>query len=71
MVRRFILIKETIGWIPFQDVFRFFNALPEGSIPSTKIAKLELFLDKLSNFSGTVVRDLIPQTEYDWIISKL
>jgi len=51
----FLQIKDIIGWEPFQQTFAFFNELAYAQIPTTNLGKLNLFLSKLKDFSGTNV----------------
>jgi hypothetical protein len=50
----FIRIKNAIGWEPFKQTFRYFTS--SGANPSTAVGKFNLFLDKLTEYSGYNVR---------------
>ncbi|EPR12591.1 M60 family metallopeptidase [Ruminiclostridium papyrosolvens] len=65
----FIRIKNTIGWEPFKQTFRYFTS--SGVNPSTKVAKFDLFLDKLSEYSGYNVRSTFLTGELDTIRNYL
>ncbi|MDL2288345.1 hypothetical protein LJC32_03070 [Oscillospiraceae bacterium OttesenSCG-928-F05] len=45
-------IANQIGWGPFRTTFRYFDSLAYDSVPSTRIGKFNLFLAKLSDYSG-------------------
>jgi len=51
LVYNILKIKDTIGWEPFKQTFRFFNSLATGSVPTTNIGKFNMFLTKLRDFS--------------------
>ncbi len=59
----FIRIKNTIGWQPFKDTFRYFNNLTSSQIPTTNIGKFNLFIGKLSEYSNYDVRSLFTSNE--------
>ena len=46
------VIADAIGWQPFKDTFRYFEALDYSLIPNTCIGKFNLFLSKLKDYSG-------------------
>jgi len=69
LVYKFIAIKERVGWEPFKQTFRYFINL--NSIPDSKLDKFNLFLDKLTDFSGVTVRDMFTQAEMDAITAEL
>ncbi len=65
----FLRIKNSIGWTPFQNTFNYFK---NNSInPSTKVAKFDLFLDKLSEYSNSNVRSTFLPGELDTIRNYL
>lgn len=65
----FLRIKNSIGWTPFQNTFNYFQ---NNSInPSTKVAKFDLFLDKLSEYSNFNVRSTFLPGELDTIRNHL
>ncbi len=65
----FLRIKNAIGWTPFQNTFYYFK---NNSInPSTKVAKFDLFLDKLSEYSNFNVRSTFLPGELDTIRNHL
>lgn len=70
-VYRFIEISKEIGWKPFKQTFRAFLKLSRRRVPKTRLEKFNLFIDKLSKFSKTDVRALIPPEEIDWITREL
>jgi hypothetical protein len=49
-----IRIKDQIGWDPIINTFRDLNS--SSYYPSTNLERFNLFLDKLSSYSGTNVR---------------
>jgi hypothetical protein len=59
----FLKIKNQIGWEPFKQTFRYFNALSATAIPTTNLGKLNLFLSKLKDYSGTNVFSLLTAQE--------
>ena len=63
MVSVFIGIKNTIGWQPFKDTFRYFNTMPQTMEQSSNIGKLNLFLTKLRDYSGRDVIGLLSSSE--------
>ncbi|MGA3008192.1 MAG: hypothetical protein ABSE59_09905 [Opitutaceae bacterium] len=50
----FIRIKNQIGWAPFKSTFRYY--LSSGAAPARHIDNFNLFLDKLTAYSGYDVR---------------
>ena len=62
-----IRIKNEIGWEPFKLTYRELYET-ETSLTSNW-QKFNLFLDKLSEYSGTNVREAYPEGELD-IIKK-
>ena len=71
ITHRLIAIVDTIGWLPFRETFRDFLALPVASVPTTPLAKLELFLDRLSANAGFEVRTLFVSDELTWMHDQL
>lgn len=65
----FIRIKNAIGWQPFKSTFRYFTS--SGVVPATKVAKFDLFLDKLTEYSGYNVRSTFLTGELDTIRNYL
>ena len=56
-------IANEIGWQPFTDTFIYFHRLSINQVPQEPIDKLNLFLTKLRDFSGTGVIAMIPANE--------
>jgi len=56
-------IGNEIGWEAFEDTFRYFHQIRSADIPPTKLGKLNLFLSKLSDFSGRNVFNLLTSQE--------
>ncbi len=56
-------IADTIGWQPFKDTFKYFRELDVALVPNTKLGKLNLFLTKLSDYSGRDVFSMITSKE--------
>jgi hypothetical protein len=52
LVWKNILIRDLIGWEPFQKTFRYFDALPAAQLPPTRWERLRRWHDKLAEFSG-------------------
>jgi len=48
----FLRMQQSIGWEPFRQTFRYFHNLPLYQVPTSNLDKLNLFLSKLSDFSG-------------------
>ncbi|TAL57991.1 MAG: hypothetical protein EPN86_00950 [Nanoarchaeota archaeon] len=67
---KFIQIKDQIGWDPFKKTFRYFLTLNQSQIPTTRMDKFNLFLDKLTEYSGYDVRNLFSTTEMNAITAK-
>ena len=65
-IYRLILISEQFGWDAFKQTFRSYT-----ENPSTDVEKFDLFLDKLSLYSESDVRDMIPQDELEWLYNDL
>lgn len=65
----FIRIKNVIGWEPFKMTFRYFTS--SGANPASKVAKFDLFLDKLTEYSGYDVRSTFLTGELDTIRNYL
>ncbi len=65
----FIRIKNVIGWEPFKRTFRYFTS--SGTNPSSKVAKFDLFLDKLTEYSGYNVRNTFLTGELDNVRSNI
>jgi hypothetical protein len=59
----FLKIKNQIGWEPFRQTFRYFNSLSTAAVPTTNLGKLNLFLSKLRDYSGTNVFSLLTAQE--------
>jgi hypothetical protein len=59
----FLKIKNQIGWEPFRQTFRYFNSLSTAAVPSTNLGKLNLFLSKLKDYSGTDIFVLLTVQE--------
>ena len=73
-VLRFIEISGKITWGPFEQTFRAFNTLDTffpDELPETRFGKFTLFIDKLTDFSGTDVWNLFTVEELDWIKREL
>jgi hypothetical protein len=68
---RFITISEAIGWDPFKQTLRYFLSLPTSEVPTQAYAKFDLFLAKLSEFSGLDVRTLFLPEELTQINQEL
>jgi len=49
---KFLLVKNMIGWEPFKQTFRAYQALPWERVPSTAQGKLSLFVHYLEEYSG-------------------
>lgn len=63
LVSVFIRIKNTIGWQPFKDTFRYLNNLSSGQVPTSNIGKFNLFMTKLKDYSGTDIISLLSSNE--------
>lgn len=68
LVYKFIEIKNQIGWEPFKQTFRYFTSL--SSAPATKLDKLNLFINKLSEYSGQNVRSMFTDTEWNIMMTE-
>ena len=68
---RYIVISEKIGWDAFKNAFRYFLNLPANEIPATPYAKFSLFIDKLSEFSGTNVWSMFLPEEINQLNKNL
>lgn len=68
---RFITISEQIGWNAFKQTFRFFNAMAASDVPSSRQGKFDLFISKLSSYSGVDVLSLFTANERAWIQAQL
>lgn len=72
---RMVLIQKEIGsWEPYKQTYRWFveNKAKKNSgdpsyvtIPSSKWEKMDLFFEKLSEFSGKDIISMFPEGEYD------
>ena len=49
---KFLLLKNMIGWEPFKQTFRTYQALPNWQVPSIPQGKLNLFVHYLEKYSG-------------------
>lgn len=67
LLYKFAMIKDVIGWEPFEKMFRSFHALEYKDRPKTKIAKLNMFIDKLSEHAGTNVWNFFSHNEKDMV----
>ncbi|MDR2898919.1 MAG: hypothetical protein LBU94_01240 [Clostridiales bacterium] len=56
-------IADMIGWEAFTETFTYFYNLPAESVPTSKLAKFNLSLTKLEDFSGKPVFKLITERE--------
>jgi hypothetical protein len=52
LVWKNILVRDLIGWEPFQQAFRYFSALPAAQVPATRWERLQRWNDKLAELSG-------------------
>jgi len=68
LLYKFISIKNQIGWEPFKQTFRYFTSL--GSAPATKLDKLNLFISKLTEYSGQNVRNMFTSTEWNAMMTE-
>jgi Peptidase M60, enhancin and enhancin-like len=68
---RFITMADQLGWEPFQKTFRFFLGLSGGELPQTRVEKFNLFLDKLTEFSGRDARSFFQGKELAWALEYL
>ena len=66
---KFIYIKDQIGLEPFRQTFRYFASLAQD--PATKLDKFNLFIDKLTAYSGQNVRNMFPSIEMNAITAEL
>ena len=64
-----IRIKDEIGWDPFKQTFRYLYKTNTNLISNWQ--KFNLFLNQLSEFSGTDVRQTYPEGELDIIKDAL
>ncbi|MEK6968570.1 MAG: M60 family metallopeptidase [Nanoarchaeota archaeon] len=67
---KFIQIRDQIGWDSYKQTFRYFQSLSPSQVPTTRLGKFNLFLDKLTEYSGFDVRTLFTQTEMDAITTE-
>ena len=67
----FIRIKNTIGWQPFKETFRYFNTLPSNQVPASNIGKFNLFITKLQDYSGYNILSLMTGSEKTIIGNRL
>jgi hypothetical protein len=58
-----IVLHDQIGWEPFKKTFRFLAGLDPAAVPPTRAARLQLWLDKLGEFSGMDVRAMLSATD--------
>jgi len=65
MTYSFFRIQRTIGWEPFRRTFRHFNSLPHDYYTQTYIQRFELFINRLSHYSGRNVTNLFTPQERD------
>jgi len=65
----FIRIKNIVGWDAFKNTFRYFTS--SGVNPSTKVAKFDLFLDKLTEYANYDVRSTFSTGELNTIRNYL
>jgi len=56
-------IAGRIGWEPFRQTFRAFEALPPSQVPNTSLGKMNLFLSMLTDFSGQNVFGMFTPAE--------
>lgn len=71
MTAIFIRIKNTIGWQPFKDTFRYINNLSSSQAPTTHIGRFNLFITKLRDYSGKDVISYLSSNEKSVIQSAL
>lgn len=67
----FLLIVDQIGWEPFEDTFRWFNDLDVEYVPTDNRMKFELFIDKLTKFSGKDVKSMFSTSDWNTAINYL
>ena len=63
----FVEIQSQIGWEPFRQTFRYFNALPEYDVPTTNADKFNMFVLKLSDYSGEDVISMMNYSDFNII----
>jgi len=63
LVHSFLRIQSQIGWEPFRRTFRYFNALAPANAPQLALPRFELFINRLSHYSGVNVVNLFTQQE--------
>jgi hypothetical protein len=59
----FLRIKNSIGWQPFKDTFRYFLQLPSSQVPSTNADKFYLFIAKLGDYANVNIRSYFQSNE--------
>jgi hypothetical protein len=59
----FLRIKNSVGWQPFKETFRYFLQLPTNKVPSTNRDKFYLFIAKLGEYANCNIRSLFLSSE--------
>jgi len=63
MTYGFLSIQRVIGWEPFRRTFRHFNSLTHDNFTQTHTQKFELFINRLSHYSGRNVANILTPQE--------
>ena len=69
--KRFLEIKEDIGWEPFKQTFHYFQANEVSYTGNSKQQKFENFVELLSGYGNVDVKSYFSVEEWNAIIDKL
>ena len=69
--KRFLEIKEDIGWEPFKQTFHYMQANEAGYAGISKEQKLENFVEILSDYGNIDVKSYFSDREWNAIVNKL
>lgn len=61
---KLIKIKQNIGWEPYKQTFRYFSETTN-TLPTTRTGKFQLFIQKLTDYSGINVKNTCFTTQ-EW-----
>lgn len=69
--KRFLEIKEDIGWEPYKQTFHFLQAHESTYKNCSKQEKFEIFVEMLSRYSGKEVKEYFSYGEWKTILDKI
>ena len=71
VAKRFLEIKNEIGWEPFIETFHYMQENEGVYAGATKLQRLENFVSLVSGYSGTDIRTYFTADEWNTILGKI